>query len=96
MLDEVYTAQRVEYFNGAFIRLTEDGTPEKTVLAFMIQSLCGKYKDVICLNPVNKLDTAFLKTCFFKVIQSLDEIFHVAAVSVGNHVCNRYVKVIIA
>ena len=34
MFDEVYTAQRVAYSNGAYIGLTEDGTPAKMVLAF--------------------------------------------------------------
>ena len=36
LLDEVYTAQRVEYNNGSFVGLTEDGVPAKTVLAFMV------------------------------------------------------------
>ena len=36
MLDEVYTAQRVEYSNGAFIGLTEEGVPAKTILAFKV------------------------------------------------------------
>lgn len=91
MIDEVYTAQRVEYSNGSFVGLTEDGLPAKTVLAFMIQSLAGKYKDVVCLIPVNKLDTVTLRTWFDKVMDALDDFFFVVAVSTDNHVCNRYV-----
>ena len=92
MIDEVYTAQRVEYTNGAFIGLSEDGVPAKTVLAFMVQSTCDKYKDVVCLVPINKLNTNILRTWFNKVMEALDEIFFVIAVSVDNHICNRYVK----
>ena len=62
MLDEVYTAKRLEYTNGAFNGLTEAGTLAKTVLTFMVQPICGKYKDVVCLIAVDKLDTQLLKT----------------------------------
>lgn len=43
IIDEVYTAQRVEYSNGSFLGLTDDGNPSKTVLAFMVQSTCSRY-----------------------------------------------------
>jgi len=69
IIDEVYTAQRVEYTNGSFIGLTEEGMPAKTFLAFMVQSIAGKYKDVICLVPVNRLDTALLHLWFDKVME---------------------------
>ena len=98
LIDEVYTAQRIEYNNGAFIGLTEDGLPAKTVLAFMVQSVCCKFKDVVCLLPIlpvllpiNRLDTALLRKWFHKVMLGLHSLFIVATVSVDNHVCNRYV-----
>ena len=90
MIDEVYTAQRVEYSNGAFVGVTETGLPAKTVLTFMIQSTCAKYKDVVCLIPLNKLDTTTLRYWFNQVMLSLHDLFLVIAVSVDNHVCNRY------
>ena len=93
LIDEVYTAQRVEYNNGTFVGVTENGSPAKTVLAFMVQSLAGKYKDVVCLIPVNKLDTALLRTWFDRVMVALDDMFLVLAVSTDNHVCNRLVIV---
>ena len=61
MLDELYTAQRVEYTNGSFIGVTEEGVSAKTVLTFMLQSVKGKYKDAVCLIPVHKLSTALLR-----------------------------------
>ena len=88
-LDELNTAQRVEYTNGAFIGLTKAGTPAKTVIIFMVQSICGKYKDVVCLIAVHKLDTQLLKTWFYKMMMFLDNTFHNVAVSADNHVCNR-------
>ena len=35
LIDEVYTAQRIQYNNGKFIGLTNDGVPAKTVLPLM-------------------------------------------------------------
>ena len=90
MIDEIYTASRVEYSNGSFIGLTEEGIPAKTILAFMVQSIHSNYKDVVCLVPVNKLDTATLRRWFDAVMAAIDEVMLVVAVSVDNHVCNRY------
>ena len=70
LLDEVYTAQRVEYSNDSFVGLTEDGVPAKTVLAFMVQSICGKYRDVVCLIPINKLNTNTLSHWFNRVLKA--------------------------
>ena len=58
MIDEVYTTQRFEYCNGSFIWLNEDNLSAKTVLTLMIQSACSTYKGVVCLIPINKLNTA--------------------------------------
>ena len=91
IIDEVYTAQRVEYRNGAFVGLTENGLPATTVLTFRFQSIAGKYKDVVCLITVNKLDTALLRSWFDKVLNALNDIFFIVAVCTNNYVCNRYV-----
>ena len=89
MLDELYTAQRVEYTNGSFIGVTEGGASAKTVLTFMIQSVKGKYKDVVSLIPIHKLSTALLRKWFDLVMSALNDLFLVVAVSADNHVCNR-------
>ena len=90
MIDEIYTASRIEYSNGSFIGLTDEGLPAKTVLAFMVQSIKSKYKDVVCLVPISKLDTATLRSWFDRVMISIDEFLLVSAISVDNHVCNRW------
>ena len=89
MFDKVYTAQRVEYTNSSFIGVTEEGASAKTVLTFMIQSVKGKYKDVVCLIPIHKLSTALLRKWFDLVMSALNDLFLVVAVSADNHVCNR-------
>ena len=56
IIDKVYTSSRIEYMNGKFFGLTQSGDPANTVLAFMLQSLGRKFKDVIYLEPVSKLN----------------------------------------
>ena len=89
IVDEVYTAQRIEYCNGQFIGLTKDGTLSKTVLTFMVQSIHSKYRDVVFLVPISKLDSGLLREWFCKVMEGLKDFFLVLAVSADNHVCNR-------
>ena len=43
LIDEVYTANRMEYQNGTFDGLTEDGACAQTVLAFVVQSIRQSY-----------------------------------------------------
>ena len=89
IIDEVYTAQRMEYSNGAFIGLTLDGEPAKTVLTFMVQSTCCKYKDIVCLVPAAKLSTRLLWYWFDRVMFALKDLVLVICVSVDNHIINQ-------
>ena len=54
IMDEVFTAKCIEHSNETFVEVTEEGEPAKTVLAFMVQSICSKFKDVVCLVPVTQ------------------------------------------
>ena len=48
MIDEAYTAQRVEQSSGALVGVTETGLPAKTVLTFMTVNM---YKVQRCCLP---------------------------------------------
>ena len=89
MIDEVYAAKRIKYSNDTFVWLNEEGEPAKTVLSFMVQSTFSKFKDVVCLVPVQKLDSTKLRYWFDKVMEALHDILCVVALSADNHVCNR-------
>ena len=89
IIDEIYTAQRIEYQNGRVIGLTKDGKPAKTVLAFMIHSISSKFSDVVFLVAVDTLNTDLLHGYFNQVIQQLHNIVFIQAVSMDNHAVNR-------
>lgn len=89
IIDEIYTAKRVEYSNGTFIGLTSDGKVAKTVLSFMVHSVSSHYKDIVCIIPVNKLCAKDLLMYFRRVMVELAGIVQVVAVSLDNHCVNR-------
>ena len=40
IVDKVYVAKRIKYTDGAFVGLAADGSSAKTILSFMVQSVC--------------------------------------------------------
>ena len=89
MVDEVYPVKHIEYSNGTFVEVMRKDNQRKLCLAFMVQSICSKFKDVVCLIPVLKLESSKLQYWFDKVLEALQDLFSMMAVSVDNHVCNR-------
>ena len=88
MIDEIYTAQRIENSNESFVGLTEKGASAKTVLTFIIRFAFSKYKDVLaCYQLVNW--TQLCCGMVEKVMLALDDLFFVITVSVDNHICDR-------
>ena len=88
LINEVYIANRFKYQNGTFVGLTEDSAFARTVLTFMVLSVCQSYKDVVCLVPLKTLDTNILHCWFDRMIKCLNTIFLVIAVFVDNRICN--------
>lgn len=62
-LDEVYVKRKVDYKNGKLYGFAENGdelTAAKTILAILISSAYGNFKEVAALRPVQKLTGADL------------------------------------
>ena len=92
--DEIHTAKRLEYFNGSVFGLTENGEIAKTVLCFMIQSLCCKFKDVVGLTAVTGLNPALLRHNFEIVTSKLKKFVTMLAVFMDNLSTNRWVHLV--
>ena len=89
ILDEVYSSKRVEYSNGTFFGY-ENGTVTKTLLGFMLKSVGGKYMDIVCLFPIDKLDAEILYSMWKNVLKEVTEIgFDVIANTLDGHSSNR-------
>ena len=89
IIDEIYTAKKIEYSNGQFYGVNDDGDKAKTVLAFMIQSLMCKYRDVVLLIPTTILTVDCLRSYFDYAMKVLDELVLILAVSMDNSAVNR-------
>lgn len=89
ILDEVYSSKRVEMVNGAIFGY-ENQNITKTLLGFMIKSVGGKYMDIACLFPIDKLDSEILNSMWRNVLREVTEIgFDVAANTLDGHSSNR-------
>ena len=89
IIDEIYIASRIEYHNGNFIGMTEEGKVGKTVLAFMAESITSKYRDVVKLIAVDSLTSEKLHDYFSTILSLLDPYLFVLTVVVDNHAVNR-------
>ena len=91
-IDEIYTAKKIEYSNGRFYGITEDGKSAKTVLAFLIQSVCCKYKDIVNLVPMDNLTSEILLNKFNNVMKDLAKIetLQIIGISMDNAAENGY------
>ena len=68
ILDEVYTANRVEYSGGKFYGY-ENKQVTKTLLGFMIKSVAGKFHDMVALVPISKIDADVIDKLWHKVLK---------------------------
>jgi len=74
LIDEIYTAERIEYVDGEFVGLTSEGETAKTLLVFMIKSLASKHKDVVCIIPKKTLTASELESDFLSVLTSISAV----------------------
>jgi hypothetical protein len=89
LIDEVYISGKVEYSGGEIIGHC-DGGVAKTVLCFMISSVCGSYRDIVSLIPIKQLTADHLHSHFLETLQFIENVgFSVVAVCLDNHPVNR-------
>jgi hypothetical protein len=89
LIDEIYTAQRVEYQSGKLYGYESQQTT-KTLLCFMVSSVAGHYRDVVCLTPVVNLNSGVLHKMFPQVLRIVHSAgLTVVATSMDNFSANR-------
>lgn len=89
MFDEIYCASRFEFVSGRFHE-NEHGKASKTVLAFMVSSIGGKYLDGVALFPVTNLDATKINECIQETLRVLHNVgFEVVLFSTDNACPNR-------
>jgi hypothetical protein len=89
ILDEVYSAKRIEYVNGQFYGL-ENSDITKTLLCFMVKSLSNKYEDIVAMVPLASISSQVIKSWWDRVLQVLTEIgYDIVATLTDAHSSNR-------
>jgi hypothetical protein len=89
IIDEVYSARRIEYMNGKFYGF-ENCEATKTLLCFMIKSIAGKYGDIVAMVPLTKISSEIINNWYQKVLEAATEIgFDVVATLTDAHSSNR-------
>lgn len=89
ILDEVYCAKRVEFAGGKVFGL-EGESASKTLLCFMITSIAGRYRDMVAMHPISKIDFQVIEKNFLQVLGAVTDIgFDVVGVSTDGHSSNR-------
>ena len=86
IFDEVYVHQTIDYSQGQFSGLCDsNGAMATTVLCFMINSLSGKFCDVIALYALNRLTVEILTQCFVSALDiAMKAGFHVVVTVCDN------------
>ena len=89
MIDEIYSAQRIEYSNGKFYGGYDDQVT-KTLLCFMIASVAGRYKDVIAMVPLTKISGDIIASHYDVCLKSLKSVgFDICCTSIDGYSATR-------
>ena len=89
MMDEIHTAQRVEYAGGKVEGLKSD-LATKTLMCVMIKSVASKFAEVISLSPMVNLKSTDLEEITKQVVPALHSCgLQVLVQSVDNYSSNR-------
>lgn len=91
-VDEIYVSARLDYKGGRLIGSAENkaGCQAKTVVAFLISSAFGNFKEVVSLHPVVNINGNDLYNITQRVIDLLKNCgFHVISIISDNNRVNR-------
>jgi len=87
--DEIHTAKRAEYFQGKLYG-QEDGKTTKSMMCWMVKSICSPFCDVICLTPTVNITAKQIKDQHDSIIPALKECqLNVLATVLDNYAPNR-------
>jgi hypothetical protein len=89
IIDEVYSAKRIEYSNGKFYGF-ENSVATKTLLCFMVKSVAGKYEDIVAMVPLTTISSEIIARWYDKVLKAVTELGFVVVVTLTDaHSSNR-------
>ena len=73
IMDEVHAEKDAQYSNGKIYGI-ENGAITKSLLTVMIKSLVGKYHDVLCMSPIDNIDSTKIEKVWRNCVKALTEI----------------------
>ena len=92
ILDEIHVVKRVELSGGRILGFSDDNPLQSatTVLCFMISSVGGTYRDIVCMIPVFRISSSFIEEKLKEVMKLIHEVgFQAVALSMDNLSANR-------
>ena len=92
IFDEIYVAKRLEFSRAtnSGVGLSNDSVPAKTVLCFMVSSICGSYRDIVQMIPLSQISSTIIIQYLWKIIEEVTKIgFYITSISADNHSANR-------
>ena len=72
-MDEVHTRKSVDYQNGHFFGF-ENGKVTKSLLSLMVNSIAGKYRDIVSMTPIHNINAETLSTLWRNCLEALTNI----------------------
>ena len=74
ILDEVHSAQTVDYSNGKFFGIEHVDMPTKRLLCVMLKSVAGPFMDVIAMSPMTDTSAEVVHKVWLNVIKVSTEL----------------------
>ena len=79
IMDEVHCLQTTQFYTGKFFGFENDEVT-KSLLAVMIKSVCGSYRDIVCMTPIHNIDHTKLLKVWKNVMRCVTDITDVTEI----------------